>query len=158
MTHCDGGFAHGDHDVSATALAVLAFQNHAYLLPNDDTPVDELDIFQRFIVQRGLTTWLKVSACSTRRADQRQPLRRCRSRGRVRGDGGLRRPGRLHRRRSRYSTAVAALPFAASDALTRTSPGSAPAMTAVTNGRDIGAILERIVSTIAWVRLISMSL
>lgn len=122
-----------------TALVVLAFENHGYLLPNNDTA--PTGVYERFIVQRGLNFIINNLNQITLNA---QPA----------GNpcvGAIPSPCIglwASQRGGGYDTSLAALPLASSNALSRHVPiGIGPA---IVNGAPIGEVLQRVMNAQAW--------
>jgi PKD domain len=132
----------GTWRTSYAALAALAFQNHGYTLPNNNTAPTGL--YERFIVERALNyvvsglTAITIGAepagnpCVGLATDPCVAL-------------AERRHDTFH---EAYTTAVAALPLAASGALNRV-VGAGVGGT-YTAGRSFGEILQRMTNAIVW--------
>jgi hypothetical protein len=130
-----------DYPVSNTSFVVLAFENHGYHLPNDNTV--PAGVYERFIVQRGLNhiltnTVVQSLNVQTLPAPNRDPCV---------GAGiepapctGYRPSGEF----PGYSTAVFSLPLAASGALSRTNTAGPGA------GKTYREVLQRMINTVAW--------
>ncbi len=131
----------GNYPGSITALSVLAFENHGYLLPNNNsTPTG---IYQKYAVQRGLnylaTAMAQINLTAQTNGDP------CAGTGlgaapciglnnNVDGDQG-------------YSTAVMLLPFAGSTAPSRTMGAFGPALA---SGQTYSSIVQRLTATVSW--------
>ncbi len=135
-----------DYRTSNVALIVLAFENHGYHLPNDDSV--PAGVYERFIVQRGLNfilgnTVVQALNVQTSPAPNRDPCV---------GAGIEAAPCTGYRPNTEvssgnypgYSTAVVSLPLAASAALSRTNTAGPGA------GKTYREVLQRLINTVAW--------
>jgi hypothetical protein len=122
-----------------TALVALAFQNHGYLLPNNNNA--PTGIYERFVVQRALN--YVASLLLTLNLTPQTAGDPC--------AGAITDPcvGLYHNFDPGYSNAVVALPFAASNALSRMSPVGIGNATYV-QGQTYGSILQRIMNATAY--------
>ena len=143
-SHKGGWASIGEFPSSETSLAVLAFENHGYNVPNNDDPATGL--YERFIVQRGLNfiaSQLVPVTLSVQPSGNPCQGTGSDCQGFINPDNGASDTG--------YSTALAALPLAGSGALARTfsdlplgNNGGYP------NGRTYGEMLQRLTNTIVW--------
>jgi len=135
-----------DYRTSNAALIVLAFENHGYHLPNNDTV--PAGLYERFIVQRGLNYILGNTATQalnvqTSPAPNRDPCvgtgieaAPCTGYAPSTEVSSGNYPG--------YSTAVVSLPLSASAALSRTNTAGPGA------GKTYREVLQRLMNTVAW--------
>ena len=139
-------FWNADYQTSNTALITLAFENHGYHLPNDNSV--PAGVYERFIVQRGLNYILTNTAVQslivqTLPAPNRDPCvgagiepAPCTGYAPSTEVNSGNYPG--------YSTAVVSLPLSASGALSRTNPAGPGA------GKTYREVLQRLMNTVAW--------
>ena len=127
---------------SFSALVVLAFENHGYKVPNDNSAPTGL--YERFIVQRGLNYVVDTLILQSLTV---QPtgnpcvgsVEAAPCQGLYNNDS----PG--------YSTAVSSLALAGSSALSRSIPAGLGSFNAgYVAGKTLGEILQRMMNTIAW--------
>lgn len=133
-TNWAGSFAYAE-----AAFVALAFENHGYLLPNDNSMPTGL--YQKYIVRRALNYVLTTlsSITLTVQAPANDP---CVGPGIEPAPcGGFTTPADPG-----YSVAIAILPFAASGALARVNTEVA----GVTNGMTYGEILQRMTNSEAF--------
>jgi hypothetical protein len=131
--------------ISYTALVVLAFENHQYLLANDGSA--PTGVYEKYLVQRGLYyVGRSVSQLqlTVQNAGTENPCV---------GAGIEPAPctGLYDTFDPGYSTAVAALPFAGSTALNRTFPaGLGGASGVYITGKTFREVLQRMMNAIAY--------
>lgn len=127
----------------ATAFAVLAFENHGYLLANDGSA--PTGIYQKYAVQRGLYYIAsQLSQLSLTAQTAGSPCV---------GAGIEAAPciGLYDTFDPGYSTAVSALPFAGSTALSRTFPAGLGGVSGVyITGKTFREVLQRIMNAVAF--------
>ena len=125
----DTGYTYAD-----TSLVVLAFENQGYKLVGNVAPTG---IFEKYVIRRGLNYVLSqlqtLAIGVTPQGDNSCVIYDC---------VGLRPPFD----NQGYTTALAALGFAGSGALTRINTEVA----GYTNGKTFGEILQRLVNALAW--------
>ena len=139
-------FWNADYQNSNTALIVLAFENHGYHLPNDNSV--PAGVYERFIVQRGLNYVLTNTVVQSLNV-QTLPAP---NRDACVGAGIEAAPCTGYAPSTEvnsgnypgYSTAVVSLPLAASGALSRTNPAGPGA------GKTYREVLQRLMNTVAW--------
>jgi hypothetical protein len=127
----------GGYSPSEAAFVALAFENHGYTLPNDNSMPTGL--YEKYIVRRALNYVLANLSSINLTVQSPATNDPCVGAGiepapcvgyyRAGGDAG-------------YETAIAILPFAASGALARVNSEVA----GVTNGKTYGEILQRLVN------------
>jgi hypothetical protein len=127
---------------SFTALVVLAFENHGYKVPNNNTAPTGL--YERFIVQRGLNY---IVDTLTQQSLNVQPAGNpC-----VGGVEAAPCVGLYNADQPGYSTALSAGALAGSSALSRTiAAGLGSGNGNYVAGKTFGNILQRLMNTIAW--------
>jgi hypothetical protein len=126
------------------AIIALAFENHGYLLPNDNSA--PTGVYEKYVVQRALN--FVASQASLQALNVQTAGNPCVGAGIEPAPctgltNAFEHPG--------YSTAILALPFAGSNALSRVMTG-VPAGNngGYVNGRTYGEILQRLMNAIAW--------
>jgi hypothetical protein len=129
-------FATWDGNQSFTALVVLAFENHGYKLPNNDSA--PTGIYERYAVQRGLNSIFNGFSAVT--LSNQAHLNPCQGSG---ADcGGL----QNFSDSVGYSTAIASLPISGSSALARhVTVGLASIV-----GKTYGEVLQRNINTVVF--------
>ena len=129
---------------SFAALIVLAFENHGFRLANnDDAPIG---LYEKYIVRRGLNFVIDSLRQLTLTAQSAgDPCVNV-------DDGPAPCEGlRLNQQQEGYATALAILPLAASNALTRHVTEIAGTQNAgFVVGRTFGEVLQRLVNAMAW--------
>jgi hypothetical protein len=130
--------------ISYTALVVLAYENHQYLLANDGSA--PTGIFEKYAVQRGLY-FVGRSVSQLSLTVQNGTENPCVGAG-IEAAPCI---GLYDTFDPGYSTAVAALPFAGSTALNRTFPaGLGGASGAYIAGKTFREVLQRMMNAIAY--------
>jgi hypothetical protein len=132
----------GQRNAAITALVVLAFMNHGFTVPNNNTAAT--GIFPKYVVQRGLN--FLFNDLFQQQLTQQTAGNPC-----VNVGGGPPCVGLTTGGEQGYETAVVALPIAASGALSRVVagiPGTNNAGFVV--GKTYGEILQRVMNTMAW--------
>jgi RHS repeat-associated protein len=129
---------------SFAALIVLAFQNHGYQLPNSDAA--PTGVYEKYIVRRGMNFVIdELRQFSLTAQAAGDPC--------VNVDDG---PApcvglRQNQQQEGYATALAILPLAASNALTRHVAEIAGSQNAgYVVGKTYGEVLQRLVNAMAW--------
>jgi hypothetical protein len=127
---------------SFTALVVLAFENHGYHTPNNDT--DGVGIYEKYVVARGLN--YVVDRLSQRPLNVQTAGDPC-----VGGVGPAPCVGLYNNEDEGYSTALSALPIAGSNALSRHVPaGLGSGNGNFVAGKTFSEVLQRLANSIAW--------
>jgi hypothetical protein len=137
-TNFDTSNITGWNDPYMTGLVILAFENHGFTVPNNNsTPTG---LYEKYLVQRGLN--YIASQLGLRTLTAQNAGNPC--------VGGIFDPCvGLSTGNEGYGTAVAALAFAGSNAPNRNIPNGVGNATYVAN-RPIKEVLQRMINTISW--------
>jgi PKD repeat protein len=137
-----GGLTTNWGRLAYTSLVVLAYENHGYKVPNNNSA--PVGVYERFAVQRGLNHIVANQSLVTLGV---QPA----------GDpcvGGVEPApcqGLFTNDVGGYSTAISSLALSGSSAFNRTIPaGLGGTSGAYVGGRTIGEVLQRLMNTVAW--------
>lgn len=138
----------GAHPQVWAALIVAAFQNHGYILPNNQTPAT--GVYQKYVVERGLNyLGVNLSTFSTSLQGSpatNEPCVGTDTNGNPIGPSPCTafflndNPG--------YATSIAIQPFAGSQALQRKFASSG--LNANIQGKSYGEVLQRLIIGLAW--------
>ena len=150
VTNWAQGSGHGGVEQSVTALAVLSFENHGYLLAGDGSA--PTGIYEKYIVERGLNF---LASTLTQLNLTMQPAGNpCVGAGAgpdPDGAGAALCVGLYDPNDPGYANGVIALPFAGSTALNRTFPGGLGGTSgAYVAGKTYGEVLQRILNATYW--------
>jgi len=136
------GHINSGYRQSFTALVVAAFENHGYTVPNNDTA--PVGVYQKYLVQRGLN--YVVDRLNQRALNVQTAGDPC-----VGGVGPAPCVGLYNSDSEGYSTALSALPLAASNALSRHVPaGLGSSNSNFVAGKTLTEVLQRLMNSIAW--------
>ena len=127
---------------SFTALVVLAFENHGYKVPNNNSAPTGL--YETYVVQRGLN--YVVDTLNLQTLNVQPAGSPC-----VGGVEAAPCQGLFNADQPGYATAVSSLALSGSSALSRSVPAGLGASNGgYVAGKSLGEILQRLMNTIAW--------